>query len=119
MTIVFYLVVAVLIFIAIRNMLPVTGIRHALADELKKEIRRKDIQWVDVRTPGEFKARHINGFQNIPLQQLSVRVNELDIEREVVVMCQSGMRSQKAARLLKKKGFKKITNVVGGLAAWK
>lgn len=119
MTIIFYVALAIFVFIAIRNMLPVAGIRNATADELKKDTRKKDKQWIDVRTLGEFKARHINGFKNIPLQQLSARVKELDPEREVVVMCQSGMRSQKAARLLKKKGFKKITNVVGGISTWK
>ncbi|MEK4028033.1 rhodanese-like domain-containing protein [Pseudobacillus sp. FSL P4-0506] len=119
MTLIFYLILAIFIFIAIKNMMPAAGVRNAAADELKKEIRKKDKQWIDVRTPGEFKASHIKGFKNLPLQQLSARIKELDPEREVVVMCQSGMRSRKAARLLKKKGFKKITNIAGGITTWK
>ncbi|KAB7706481.1 rhodanese-like domain-containing protein [Bacillus aerolatus] len=118
MSIIFYILLALFVFIAIKNMLPAAGIRNTTAAELKKEMRKKDKQWIDVRTPAEFKAGHINGFKNIPLQQLSARMNELDSKKEVVVMCQSGMRSQKAARLLKKKGFTNITNVAGGISTW-
>ncbi|MGG3924306.1 rhodanese-like domain-containing protein, partial [Geobacillus thermodenitrificans] len=39
-------------------------------------------------------------------------------EKEVVVICQSGMRSQKASKWLKKMGFQHVTNVKGGLNAW-
>jgi rhodanese-related sulfurtransferase len=71
---------------------------------------------VDVRTPAEFKGNHIKGFKNIPLQVLSQKSNEISKDKEVVVICQSGMRSQKASKILKKLGFTKITNVKGGMS---
>lgn len=42
----------------------------------------------------------------------------LSKEREVVLICQSGMRSNKASKTLKKSGFEKVTNVKGGMNAW-
>ena len=86
--------------------------------ELKKELGKKDVQYVDVRTPAEFRANHIRGFKNIPLHELPKRANELSKEKEVIVICQSGMRSTKASRLLKKLGFEHVTNVKGGMNAW-
>ena len=58
------------------------------------------------------------GFKNIPLQQLAQKTNQLSKENEVVVICQSGMRSKQASKLLKKQGFNKVTNVKGGMNAW-
>jgi rhodanese-related sulfurtransferase len=54
----------------------------------------------------------------MPLHQLAQKSNELSKDNEVVVICQSGMRSQKATKVLKKLGFTKITNVKGGVSAW-
>lgn len=119
MTIAFYLILTAVAVMALKNMMPAAGVRQVTAAELKKDTGKKEKQWIDVRTPGEFKAGHIAGFKNIPLHQLSARLKELDPQQEVVVVCQSGMRSQKAARLLKKKGFKYIANVAGGIGAWK
>ncbi|HYK73427.1 MAG TPA: rhodanese-like domain-containing protein, partial [Pseudoneobacillus sp.] len=87
--------------------------------ELKSELTDKNKQFVDVRTPGEFKGNHIRGFKNIPLHVLTQKANELSKDMEVVVICQSGMRSQKATKVLKKLGFTKITNVKGGVSAWR
>ena len=73
---------------------------------------------VDVREPWEYKTGHVTGSKLIPLGQLAQRLNELDPEQPVAVICQSGSRSQSAAALLAQKGFKKIYNVVGGMSAW-
>lgn len=99
-------------------MLPVKGIRMISTTELKNELKDKNKQFIDVRTPGEFKGKHISGFKNIPLNQLSQKSNELSKEKEIFVICQSGMRSQKASKMLKKMGFKKVTNIKGGMNAW-
>jgi rhodanese-related sulfurtransferase len=45
-------------------------------------------------------------------------VNRLKKEKEIVVICQSGMRSKKASQLLKKQNFTSVTNVKGGMNAW-
>lgn len=94
------------------------GVTTISTAELKNILTDKSKQFVDVRTPGEFLGNHIKGFKNIPLQQLSQKVEEeLSKDKEVVVICQSGMRSQKACKTLLSLGFK-VTNVRGGMSAW-
>lgn len=113
-----YILLAVIVFIFIRTMLPTKGVRNISTAQLKEELKDKNKQFVDVRTPGEYKGNHIRGFQNIPLQQFNQKMDKLSKDREVVVICQSGMRSKQAASLLKKAGFEKVTNVKGGMSAW-
>ncbi len=73
---------------------------------------------VDVREPWEYQSGHVAGAKLIPLGELSKRVEELDPEQPVAVICQTGSRSQSAAALLAQRGFKKIYNVQGGMSAW-
>jgi rhodanese-related sulfurtransferase len=101
-------------------MIPAKGIRQISTTDLKKELNDKSKQFVDVRTPEEFKGNSIKGFKNLPLHQLWQKAEkELTKDKEVIVMCQSGMRSQKASKMLKKLGFTKVTNVKGGMSAWR
>jgi rhodanese-related sulfurtransferase len=114
-----YLVIALFLFFMLKRFLPTKGVSHISTTELKAELNDKDKQYVDVRTPGEFKGNHIKGFKNIPLHQLSQKAEkELSKEKEVIVICQSGMRSGQASKVLKKLGFSKVTNVKGGMSAW-
>ncbi|MEK3936216.1 rhodanese-like domain-containing protein [Sporosarcina sp. FSL W7-1349] len=101
------------------RMMPAKGVRTLSTDELKGMLPDKTKQFVDVRTPTEYKGRHIKEFKNIPLQALKSQLGSLDKEKEVIVICQSGMRSSQAAGLLKKAGFAKVTNVKGGMNAWR
>ncbi|GGJ73687.1 rhodanese-related sulfurtransferase [Anoxybacillus voinovskiensis] len=100
------------------RLLPAKGVRTITTAQLKKELGKKDVQYIDVRTPMEFRAHHIRGFRNIPLHELKQRAHELTKEKEVIVICQSGMRSTKASKLLKKLGFQHVTNVSGGMNTW-
>ena len=74
---------------------------------------------VDVREPWEFRKGHVPGASLIPLGELASRLGELDPERPVAVICASGNRSQSAAALLGRKGFKTVYNILGGTSAWK
>ncbi|WP_054956951.1 rhodanese-like domain-containing protein [Paenibacillus dakarensis] len=112
-------IIALIILFLVRRMFPTKGIRQITTAELNNELQDKNKQFIDVRTPGEYKGNHIRGFRNIPLQQLGQRMGELSQEREVVVICQSGMRSNSASKLLKKSGFTNVTNVKGGMSAWR
>ena len=94
------------------------GIRTITTKELREAIKDKNKQFIDVRTPGEYKGNHIREFKNIPLNQLSQKLNLLTKDKEVIVICQSGMRSAKASKILKQNGFDKVTNVRGGMSAW-
>jgi rhodanese-related sulfurtransferase len=73
---------------------------------------------VDVREPEEWQFCHIAGAVHLPMNQLAQRLDELDREREVVVYCHHGIRSQLAAEFLSRQGFKRIRNLVGGIDAW-
>lgn len=112
------LIIALLVLFLVGRMLPAKGVRQITTAELKSELKDKNKQFIDVRTPGEYQGNHIRGFRNIPLQQLPQKLGELSKDREVVVICQSGMRSTKASKLLKKSGFDKVTNIKGGMSAW-
>jgi adenylyltransferase/sulfurtransferase len=89
------------------------------AEELKARLdRHEDVFILDVRNPEEYTICRIPGSTLIPLSELPRRVGELDRNREIVVHCKSGMRSQKAARLLRDQGFTRLKNLKGGILAW-
>ena len=72
---------------------------------------------VDVRTPAEYSGAHYPDAINIPLDELSKRLDELKpFDREIVVYCRSGRRSGMAERILVQHGFTHVTNG-GGLSA--
>lgn len=67
---------------------------------------------LDVRTPSEFCAGHLEGAKNIPLQELPARLNELGkAEGTILVYCRSGKRSAQAAALLASHGFGSVRDV--------
>ncbi|WP_369751129.1 rhodanese-like domain-containing protein [Paenisporosarcina sp. TG20] len=102
-----------------KRIAPTKGIRTISTTELKAELKNKDKQFIDVRTPNEFKGNHIKEFKNVPLSDLQKKASELSKDKEVFVICQSGMRSSNASKILKKMGFENITNVKGGMSAWR
>lgn len=71
------------------------------------------VSLLDARTPGEFARGHIEGFVNIPLDDLRDRIDELDVKKTVYVICQSGLRSYVACRILAGNGFDAY-NFAGG-----
>lgn len=114
-----YIITSVLFLLVVKSFLPVKGIRQISTTELKNELKDRNKQFIDVRTPSEYKSNNIRGFKNIPLHVLDSRINEFSKDKEIVVICQSGMRSKKASKKLKKHGFKQVTNVKGGMSLWK
>jgi len=105
----------VIAFIAWR-MMPTKGIQTISTDQLKGTINDKDKLFVDVRTPAEYKGRNIRQFKNIPLGS---DFSKLPKDKEIIVICQSGMRSSQACKQLKKLGYDNVTNVRGGMSAWR
>ena len=67
--------------------------------------RGGSVTLLDVRTTGEFAQGHIDGFINIPVDELRERLGELDRGKPVYVICQSGLRSYIACRILAGNGF--------------
>jgi len=120
MELVFYIILGgIIIWYFSTSILPAKGVNHIEATELKKLLKNKNYQLIDVRTPHEFSAKHIKGFKNIPLSQIRQHQDKLDKEKYVVLLCQSGMRSNKAARKFKKWGFEQVINVKGGIVTWR
>lgn len=109
------LIGAVIAFIGYRAITPAKGGKSISTNELKPELKKIGKQFIDVRTPAEFKAGHIKKFKNIPLNELPNRLNELKADQDIYLICQSGMRSSRAADLLKKNGFEQVVNVRGGM----
>ena len=101
------------------RMLPAKGVRSVSTEDLKGLLKKKSVQFIDVRTPGEYKGRHIKEFKNIRLSTLKSQLDGLDKSKETVVICQSGMRSGQAVKILKKANFTDVLNVTGGMSAWR
>lgn len=73
---------------------------------------------LDVRQPEEWAEFHVPDSTLIPLGELSARVNEVPRDREVVVVCRSGNRSQQGRDILRQAGFTQVTSMAGGLRDW-
>jgi glyoxylase-like metal-dependent hydrolase (beta-lactamase superfamily II)/rhodanese-related sulfurtransferase len=73
---------------------------------------------VDVRNESETEGDLIDGALNIPLRRLPGRLDDLPRERQVIPYCSSGYRSAIAASLLQSRGFARVGDLVGGVAAW-
>ena len=89
--------------------------------QLTQMINRGKTTIVDVRSSEEFAAGHLRDAKHIPLADLGNRIGELDKSktRTVVMVCQTGARSDKAARQLQAAGFEDVHSLEGGLTAWK
>lgn len=73
---------------------------------------------IDIRSPSEWNAGHIDESVNIPLNQLSERMDEIPQDSTVVVHCQGGYRSSIAASMLEKQGYENVIDLIGGYKAW-
>lgn len=90
------------------------------ADEvMARQQANPDLLLLDVRTPDEWEEYRIPGAVLIPMHQLPSRIGELSPERETVVVCEHGIRSQQAAQFLAAQaGFTNVANLEGGMSAW-
>jgi adenylyltransferase/sulfurtransferase len=94
------------------------GIPQLTVKELKRRIDAgEDVQLIDVREPYEYQIAQIGG-KLIPQNDVPNRLAEIDREREVIVHCRSGARSQRIAEFLKQAGYPKVVNLAGGILAW-
>jgi rhodanese-related sulfurtransferase len=87
----------------------------ALDEQLRSDPRPLVL---DVRTPKEWNAGHIDGSHNVPLNHLRERLGEIPQDQSVVVHCEGGYRSAIAASVLEQAGRKKVFDLVGGFKAW-
>lgn len=89
-------------------------------DELEKALaaNQDDIVVVDVREPAEYAFKRIPGAVSIPLGELESKLDTLDRNKEIHVVCRTGNRSDMAAQILSEKGFERVKNVVPGMSEW-
>jgi rhodanese-related sulfurtransferase len=80
---------------------------------------KRGAKLVDVRSGGEFRSGHPKGALSVPPGLIKKDQTGLDRDDDILVICLSGHRSPRQARSLAGMGFTKVTNVQGGLHAWK
>jgi rhodanese-related sulfurtransferase len=73
---------------------------------------------VDVREVGEFAALRAPGAVLVPLSSFAARISDLPRDRQLLMICRSGVRSRNAGSLLVQHGFSDVANVEGGMIAW-
>lgn len=83
-----------------------------LADEPSLP-RDGSVTLLDTRTPWEYLRGHMDGFRNIPVDALRERLDEVEKGKKVYVVCQSGLRSYIASRILAGEGYE-VYNFAGG-----
>jgi molybdopterin/thiamine biosynthesis adenylyltransferase/rhodanese-related sulfurtransferase len=94
------------------------GIPQLSVRELKRRLDAgEDVFILDVREPYEYQIANIGG-RLIPQNDVPQRLAEIDREREIVVQCRSGARSQRIAEFLQQAGYPKVVNLAGGILAW-
>lgn len=114
-----WIIIVFVVAFIVWKMMPAKGVQSISTEEVKKIRKDKTKQFIDVRTPGEYQSNHVKEFENIPLNTLKGQLNRLDSTQATFVICQSGMRSRQASKILKKAGFSTVVNITGGMNAWK
>ena len=115
-----YIIFGVIVIFIVFRFLPTKGVKNITISQLKHELEdHQNKQFIDVRTPGEFKGIISLDLKIFHFNSYHKKHKSLSKEKDVVVICQSGMRSQQASKMLKKLGFKHIANVKGGVSSWR
>lgn len=73
---------------------------------------------LDVREPAERQLATVDGAHHIPMGEVPERLGEIPRDRDVVVHCHHGGRSQQVAEFLEDQGYDRIANLDGGIDRW-
>ncbi len=97
-----------------------SGFKGVQADEAVR-VFNDGAYMLDVRTAGEFKDGYIGEATNISVTELASKMGQLPADKEapILVYCQTGARSSRAAGMLAKNGYTNVYNLAGGIMAWK
>ena len=88
-------------------------------DELQKKLEAGEkLELVDVREDEEVAAGMIPGAKHIKMMEIPNRMNELEREKEYIIICRSGARSSNVCHYLQDQGYK-VRNMVGGMLEWR
>lgn len=83
-----------------------------------RDMDRKDVFLLDVRTESEFALGNIEGAVNIPVDDLRDRINEVPKDKRIVIYCAVGLRGYVAQRILLGRGFENVVNLSGGYKSY-
>jgi rhodanese-related sulfurtransferase len=112
-------IAAVVIVVAVILLLPrISGVPHISVAEAYQKYQQGAF-FVDVRSQEEFDQAHITNSTLIPLDELQNRLSDLPKDKDIVVVCFSGHRSEEGVTILLKAGFSRARCLTGGLTAWK
>ena len=75
-------------------------------------------QLLDVREPWEFEKCHLEGSLLVPMRQIPQAMQDLNQDREIVVICHHGIRSRAVAAYLTNNDFSHVINLSGGIDEW-
>lgn len=98
-----------------------TAVKNITPNEVQELIKsKKPVLLLDVRQPEEYAHDgHIKGARLMPLGSLRDRASELPKDTPIVCVCRSGARSRTACEQLTRHGFEDVSNLSGGMIAWK
>jgi len=87
-------------------------------EEANSKIEGGEVVLVDVREPWEVETASLAGAKLIPMGDLPARVQELDPDAHILVLCHHGVRSLRVTNWLREQGYAKAQSVRGGIDAW-
>lgn len=91
------------------------------AIELKDKLDKgDDLVILDIREPHELQISKLDNTLHIPIREIESRLTELEEykDKDIVVYCRTGRRSEQCTEFLQAKGFSKAINLTGGIHAW-
>ncbi len=100
------------------NQVPAISVQEAW-DRLKSDTQADGPVLIDVRETWEYQRGHAQGAQHIPLGEVMGQLDQIPRDRDVLLICQSGYRSENAARALMNAGYTRVYNVIGGTSDWR
>lgn len=112
-------IVAVALLVAVILLWPKTTHSNEITVAKAYEKFQQGAYILDVRTQAEWDQAHIANSTLIPLDQLQNRITEVPRDRDVVVVCRTGVRSRTGMNILQDAGYTRAVCMTGGLTAWK
>ena len=79
---------------------------------------RAPVVVIDVREPAELAIARLDFARHIPMGAIAERLDEIPKDADVVVMCHSGVRSDRVAHFLRECGYASVANLAGGIDSW-
>ena len=92
--------------------------RDVDVDTVASLLGNEDVLILDVREQHEYDEGHIPGVVLIPVGEVPVRLDEIPMDKPVIVTCRSGNRSNQVAEFLRENGYTRVHNMTGGVKAW-